>query len=193
MRRYVVCVGLLLLMFVQKVTSPPAVHADPGSSYQQCLPLIWRQPVECNFTAEERALFGLLRDDPDQARPRVRCYGTLAAVAAGHAQDMADRDYVGHITPEGKGANQRVREAGYPLPADYGVEPTANDVEVIGVGFKSANSFWETAMESSDLSTRLLGLNSFYARQIECGIGYRYDPKSRYKHYWVIITARRAP
>jgi hypothetical protein len=36
-------------------------------------------------------------------------------------------------------------------------------------------------------------LESFYAEQVMVGIGYAYGPESRFKQYWVVITAPLLP
>ena len=54
----------------------------------------------------ERAAHGL---------PAYRVDDALAAVAHAHAQDMAERDYVGHTSPEGKRVRDRLRDAGMDL------------------------------------------------------------------------------
>jgi len=123
----------------------------------------------------------------------MHCNGLLESVGLAHAQDMAQNDYVGHVDLQGYGPNYRIREAGYSLPAGYGTDLEANDVEVIGVGFDSPAEFWDVAMESSTLRTRLLGLTSFYAQQTDYAIVHYQDSESHYEHYWVIITARREP
>jgi uncharacterized protein YkwD len=48
-------------------------------------------------------------------------------------------------------------------------------------------------MDSTGHRTHLLGLDSFYAEQVEYGVGYTYDPASPYHHYWVVITAKPGP
>lgn len=44
--------------------------------------------------------------------PPYQVDATLSVVARAHAQDMADRDYMSHITPEGKTYVDRLHEAG---------------------------------------------------------------------------------
>jgi hypothetical protein len=48
-------------------------------------------------------------------------------------------------------------------------------------------------MSSAAHQTHLLGLDPFYAEQIDVGIAYVYGPNSVYKHYWIVMTARKGP
>src|SRR5262249_33785634 len=51
-----------------------------------------------------------------QPRPALVWYDELARVAELKAQDMANRNYFGHVTPEGYGINVLIAFAGYTLP-----------------------------------------------------------------------------
>src|SRR5262249_18449068 len=53
-----------------------------------------------------------------KARPALKWNDILAKVAEEKALDMANRDYFGHVTPEGLGINIQIHEAGYSLPKD---------------------------------------------------------------------------
>ncbi len=122
----------------------------------------------------------------------MRCNALLEQVARAHAADMAARDYVGYVTPEGKGMNDLVRQAGYALPDTYSAAPGANQVAAIAVGHESAASAWAGLIDpdqGDDLRNHLLGLTPFFARQIDYGIGYVADPDSTHDYYWVIVTA----
>ena len=106
---------------------------------------------------------------------------------------MARRRYFGHTNPDGFGPNYLVRQAGYVLPSYYGAEPDANNIESIAGGYPTAEATWQGWMSSSGHRDHLLGLTSFWAEQIEYGVGYAYDPTSPYRHYWVVITAKPGP
>src|SRR5262245_7937563 len=54
-----------------------------------------------------------------KARAMLNWNDVLAKVAEEKAQDMANRDYFGHETPEGLGINIQIHEAGYRLPRDW--------------------------------------------------------------------------
>lgn len=62
----------------------------------------------------------------------------LNASAQGHSEDMSNRDYFSHTTPEGVTFDQRIRNAGYPSPG----------AENIAYGARSAEQVMEMWMES---------------------------------------------
>lgn len=168
---------------------PAPAHADAG--YQVFIPLLVTEPA-CEPSAEEAAFEELFRSDPDQTRAVIDCNMVLSAVAQARAQDMADRNYFGHVNPDGVGPNQLVRDAGYQLPSYYSLARDGNNVESIAGGFASAQAAWDGLMGSPAHRRHLLGEVEFYREQIDIGIGYVYDADSEYQHYWVIITARKA-
>ncbi|MDR2855677.1 MAG: CAP domain-containing protein [Methanomicrobiales archaeon] len=76
----------------------------------------------------------------------------LAAISQGHTDDMAERDYFDHLTPEGKNPHDRAREYGFPherVREDgskiYGIGEniarfgTGKDVDVEGFGYVNQN------------------------------------------------------
>lgn len=168
---------------------PAPAHADAG--YQVFIPLLVTEPA-CEPSTEEAAFEELFRSDPDQTRAVIDCNMVLSAVAQARAQDMADRNYFGHVNPDGVGPNQLVRDAGYQLPSYYSLARDGNNVESIAGGFASAQAAWDGLMGSPAHRRHLLGEVEFYREQIDIGIGYVYDADSEYQHYWVIITARKA-
>jgi hypothetical protein len=92
-------------------------------------------PVPCTLSGEETAVLAKMASSLEQRRPSLTCDPILAAVARGRAQDMAARDYFSHVTPEGKGPNTLVMEAGYVLPEWYNHDRDANNLESIAGGF----------------------------------------------------------
>lgn len=181
----------LLVALAGLLARPCRVSADVPS-YRYYFPIIGRQHSPCHPTTTEQALASLMAADPEQQRPILRCSATLEQVAQAHAADMAARGYVGYITPEGTGMNDLVRQAGYDLPAAYSVDPGANQVASIAVGHETAWRAWEGLTEatlSPQTRTHVLGLEPFFARQIDYGIGHVYEPDSLYGHYWVIVAA----
>lgn len=144
----------------------------------------------CSLDEREQHIAHLMATTPKQQRPHLNCNPTLVEVARKRAQDMAARDYFAHTTPDGYGPNHFVREAGYPLPSRYSVNRSANNVESIGAGYVTAEGVWKDLLNSPSHRTHLLGELSFYANQVEYGIGYAKG--GSYGHYWVIITAKPA-
>jgi uncharacterized protein YkwD len=147
----------------------------------------------CELSPQEEQLALPMSQHPDQQRPSLTCHHILAQVARERAEDMAKRHYCGHTNPDGFGPNYLVRQAGYVLPWYYNAEPDANNIESVACGSSTAEATWQTWMSSSDHRDHLLGLEPFFAEQVEYGIGYAYDPSSPYDHYWVVITAKPGP
>jgi uncharacterized protein YkwD len=156
------------------------------------LPLIAQSP-SCSLSSEEQQIARYMIQHPDQQRLSLTCHPILARVARERAEDMARRRYFAQPNPDGFGPNYPVLQAGYVLPSYYGTEPDANNIESIGGGYPTAEATWQGWMDSSSHRDHLLGLDSFWAEQIEYGVGYAYDPTSPYRHYWVVITAKPGP
>ena len=169
----------------------PAKAQDPPLTHTVYLPLISREA--CLKNAQAKEIAQMMSNDPGQKRASLTCNDTLAQVAQARAEDMAQRNYFSHTTPEGYGPNYFVRQAGYVLPSYYGTANDANNVESIAAGRETASQTWTQWMGSSGHKTHLLGLDAFFAEQIEYGIGYAYNPNSTYRHYWVVITAKPGP
>ena len=150
-------------------------------------------PTAHQPNANEDRLVELMRTHPQQQRATMRYNPVLARVARERASDMAARGYFGHTNPDGWGPNALVRQAGYLLPSYYGVAPDTNNIESIGAGPATADEVWQLFLNSAAHRAHLLGLTSFYAEQVEYGIGYVAAPGTTYGHYWVIITARPGP
>jgi len=150
-------------------------------------------PVPCTLSSEEAAVLAKMASESEQRRPSVTCNSILAAVARARAADMAARDYFSHTNPDGEGPNFLVEEAGYELPEWYDHSRDANNVESIAAGFETASEAWDAWMDSRGHRTHLLGLESFYADQVMVGVGYAYSPDSRFKQYWVVISAPAEP
>src|ERR1044072_1666335 len=139
----------------------------------------------------EEQLAKLLKQTPGQRRASLTYNEILARVARERAQDMARRGYFSHVNPDGIGANYQVTQAGYSLPKSYGKKKSSNNIESIASGNKTPEDVWAAWMGSSAHKKHLLGLTKDYAEQTEYGIGYAYVPESQWKHYWVVIIAKR--
>lgn len=165
------------------------------------LPLVLNQPVDAQATPkdsclqneQEKAVEALFKNDPGQNRLQMICNPILAEVAHERAMDMGLNNYFSHVNLEGFGPNYLVSEEGYLLPSYYGVNADANNIESIAAGYTSAEAVWNAWLSSDLHRVHVLGEYSFYAEQIEYGIGYYNAPNSTYQHYWVIITAKPGP
>lgn len=143
------------------------------------------------LTAEEQQIANYLTTASGQTRDKAAMHtdDRLIAVARARAQDMARRNYVSHVNPDGNGPNYLVRATGYTLPAWWGTDRAANYVESLGVGYTTASETWTALMASPHHRAHLLAEDAFFRDQTSYGVGHYFDAGSTYKHYWVIITA----
>ena len=141
----------------------------------------------CALNDQEQALAEIIRNAPGQGRSTFTCNPTLQAVARNHAQDMATRDFCSSTDPTGVGANQRARQAGYPLPSYYFTDIGANNVETTACGQSQASDVWNGQTPNDHFQ----GSGDFWSKQIEFGIAYLQVPESKFGHYWVVVTAER--
>jgi uncharacterized protein YkwD len=183
-----------------EATSTPDDPADPddppisSSNNQIYLPLILAPvpaPITppCSLNSQENEIADLLNGSAEQQSVAMRCDPILAQVAREKATDMANRDYFSHVTPEGIGPNYLVQQAGYVLPGYYGDDLQINYIESLAAGRSTAGATWNQWMTSETHRNHLLGLSEFYAKQVEYGIGYAFNPNSHYQHYWTVIIA----
>jgi uncharacterized protein YkwD len=180
-------VGLPPLHVAAQSASPTT---GPKTVY---IPQILFQPIAAyELNTAESALEQFLLTYPGQQRPTLLIDITLAQVARQHAEDMANRDYCSHTTPDGYGPNYLVRAAGYPLPAEYSQSERGNNIESIACGQDSAQQVWNQLINSGAHRRHLLGQSDMYRQQIDYGIGFAYRQGATYEYYWVIITAKKA-
>jgi uncharacterized protein YkwD len=86
---------------IEEALAPEAAtDADPAAD------LVALESAMLQAVNTERAKYGL---------PAYQVDDTLAAVARAHAQDMVERDYVGHSSPEGERVRERLRDVGLNL------------------------------------------------------------------------------
>jgi uncharacterized protein YkwD len=98
--------------------------------------------------------------------------GALTAAAAWMAGDMAIRNYIGHVSSDGRSPTQRMSAFGYPATSMY----TGED---LGAGYGTAGAVL-TGWQASVAHNAVL-LNPNYNA---VGIGLAYEPNSTYKWYW---------
>ena len=129
-------------------------------------------------------------------RPALIWNDILAKVAEEKALDMANRDYFGHVTPEGLGINIQIHQAGYFLPKDWVKEKDQNFFESISAGTETGVAAIKNLIVDKELPAalhrkQLLGMNEFYSLCTDIGIGFARNPKSKYRTYMSIIIARK--
>jgi uncharacterized protein YkwD len=98
--------------------------------------------------------------------------GTLAAAATWMAGDMAARNYMGHVSSDGRSPTQRMSAFGYPATSMY----TGED---LGAGYGTPSAVL-AGWQASPAHNAVL-LNPNYNA---IGIGLSYEPGSTYKWYW---------
>lgn len=98
--------------------------------------------------------------------------GALTAAAGWMAGDMAARNYVGHVSADGRSPTQRMSAFGYPATSMY----TGED---LGAGYATAGAVFAGWQASTAHDAVLLNPN-----YNAIGIGLVYEPSSTYKWYW---------
>jgi uncharacterized protein YkwD len=168
--------GLLLVGFAVL----PA-HAAPESQ---------KEPLPKSDAEVENQIAAWLQGE-EQQRPSFSVNAILSRVAHARAADMARRDYLSAVTPEGNGPNFDVTQAGYRLPTFYDKARTANNIQMYA-GAPTAQAAWNVWMKAPNGREHLFGLTKLYARKTQFGVGHAYNANSKYKHYWVLLIAEPA-
>jgi uncharacterized protein YkwD len=138
----------------------PALAADPSA------PASARASAQSELIAlinVYRAMNGL------QA---VSANGALGNAAAWMANDMASRNYVGHVSSDGRSPMQRMLAFGYPATTMY-------TGENLGAGHVTASAVLAGWKASAAHNAVLLNPN--YSA---IGVGVTYNASSTYKWYW---------
>ncbi|MGJ8695516.1 MAG: CAP domain-containing protein [Verrucomicrobiaceae bacterium] len=138
---------------------------------------------------QERALIGLIRAHPKQKRAELIYDVRLAAAARDKAQDMAVQGYFAHEDLDGTGPNFRVLATGYRLPTVFRAFKKSNQIESIVAGNGGAVETMKQLMKSGAHKSHVLATGPFYRDQVYYGTGYFHYPNSKYRHYWVVLTA----
>lgn len=141
--------------------SPPA--------YTTNLPIITR-------TVPAFELLGLINAERvSQGLASLSADTTLTQVAEAHSLDMATRNYLDHVNPEGDRAGDRLDKAGYQW---------SSVGEVIAGGYASPQSALTGWLNSP--SHRAVLLNPVF---VEIGAGYAFRAGTHYKNYWCVVVA----
>ncbi len=169
MRRVVVAIALLLSSLVHAAPAEPEIYSD------------------CGLNEQAQKLAMLIITDPLQQRATVHCNALLSKVAAEKAREMANNGLVVHNL--GGSPNQRLRDAGYALPAYYG-NVMSNQVEAIAGGYSSAEDVWYAFKHSHSHRQHLLGEHPFYQEQDELGVAFLKDKSTPHVEYWVVYLTK---
>jgi uncharacterized protein YkwD len=98
--------------------------------------------------------------------------GALTSAAGWMAGDMAARNYIGHVSSDGRWPTQRMSAFGYPATSMY----TGED---LGAGYGTASAVLAGWQASAAHNAVLLNPN-----YDALGVGVVYEPSSTYKWYW---------
>jgi len=121
---------------------------------------------------------------------------TLAKVAEAKAFDMAQRNYFGHVDPDGYGINYFINKSGYKLDPLWISEKELNYFESIAAGSVNGEDAVKTLIMDMNKPpfghrNHLLGIDSWNASLNDIGIGYaRSDSGSIYDTYVTLIIAK---
>ena len=123
---------------------------------------------------------------------------SLAAAASFKAQDMANRNYFGHVNPEGYGMNYYINKYGYSLVPSWFEQKSNNFFESISAGAESPKEAiinliddgGETVHLNAGHRVHLLGIKDFYQPCYDIGIGWAYNANSTYKYYCCVLIAK---
>lgn len=132
------------------------------------------------------------------ARHALKWNDTLAKVAQAKAEDLAKNRYFDHIDPKGYGLNYYVAKAGYKLPDGWLDDPSANYVESLSAGSESPkggiiqllNDNDEPVHDKAGHRVHLLGIDEFFGKGVDVGMGWVNSPDSEYQTYLVVVIAR---
>ncbi|MDA0686552.1 MAG: CAP domain-containing protein [Bacteroidetes bacterium] len=133
-----------------------------------------------------------------QSKHSLNWNAQLANAAQYKAQDMANRNYFGHVNPEGYGMNHFINQYGYALNSSWLNNKSDNFFESLSAGRQSPKdaivSLISDGGERVHLNAghrvHLLSLKEFYDPCYDIGIGWAYNPNSTYKYYCCVLIAK---
>jgi uncharacterized protein YkwD len=113
----------------------------------------------------------------------------LIQAAVGHSQDMNDRNYFGHTTPDGMDPGARIAAAGF-AASSYG--------ESIAAGYATPDSALSALIIDSGVANlghrrHLLAIDAMFRDQNAVGIGIVQNGSGTYQNYYTIDTALGDP
>jgi uncharacterized protein YkwD len=132
-----------------------------------------------------------------KAMPKLRWNDTLAKVAEAKAMDMANRNYFGHVNPDGYGMNYFINQAGYKLLPDWLDDKKKNFFESIQAGAPTGEESVKYLILDANTPSlghrkHLLGMGDWNASLVDIGIGFVKVPdgQAKYKTYTSIVIAK---
>lgn len=131
-----------------------------------------------------------------EPRRPLEWHETLAQVAEEKALDMARRDYLSQVDPEGRGINILMHEAGYKLPPEWIEDERLNYFGIVQGGARDGVDIIKSLLtaENNVANKRmLLGTDDFSKDMEHVGIGFVRSYKSTFRTYSCIIVAKQNP
>ncbi|HUP12187.1 MAG TPA: CAP domain-containing protein [Niastella sp.] len=183
---YMVPVAMLLLSFLYN--NNPFILKDEAQQAFQLINTIRSNPE--SYYQELQ-----LNDNLHISKSPLRWNDTLARVAEAKAMDMAKRNYLGHVNPEGYGINHFIEQSGYILNSEWLKTNNLSYFESIGSGDASAiEAVKALIIDKNDTSkshrNHLLGISKWDASLYDIGVGFVKSDGSTYKSYTCIIIAK---
>lgn len=125
----------------------------------------------------ETELFNLINVKRQELElPQLITNTLLMQVAQAHSSDMAENNYLAHANLSGLHSGERITSSGYKF-IEWG--------EVIAGGSTNPQIAIEGWFNSPEHKAVIV--DPIYT---EIGIGYVYNEKSKYGHYWTVVLAR---
>lgn len=127
---------------------------------------------------------------------KLKWNDTLAAAAENKAYDMAKRNYMGHVDPDGYGMNYYINKSGYKLNPKWTIEKKANYFESLAANtYSGIESIKVLVTDKNEPSLghrkHLLGLDPWNSSLTDVGIGFsRRESGSTYKTYTCVLIAK---
>ena len=138
---------------------------------------------------DEMSLFRKIAAESGQQRDTMKLDPILCIVARQRGADMARRHYFSHTTPDGKGANFLIGQAGYVLPSYYDLSRSGNNIESIGMSPGSPKQMVSLWLHSPAHRDHVLGELDFFQQQTSIGVGVYRSSKPPYNKYYVFLSA----
>lgn len=119
----------------------------------------------------------------------------LMQAARKKAEDMAEKNYFGHVNKEGEGINWMIHAMGYSLEDRYVNKKSFNSFESIAAGYDTGieninTLILDKGQEPPAHRQHLLGMTDFWSDCTDIGAALVHNPKSKYEYYFVIIIAK---
>lgn len=151
---------------------PPSDDLDDPCDPDTEWPDEWAELEEevLELTNDERAEGAVCGDESFDPAPPLEMNETLRCAARRHSQDMADREYFSHYTPEGESPAHRLDDAGY-TGTTWGENIARNPSTAQQVVDGWMNSPGHCA-------------NIMRAQFEEIGVGFADDPDSTHRRMW---------